>query len=548
MSEREELLALRRLAELEAKAAGGAPDFAAQAAGMSPIDLSVARSKNDAFGGYLREQAKAPKPGETPEQTDKRLYGSLGYEKPGVAEGALRSAYQGFTYGGGDEAVAAIAATLDPLRNGDAVPSTWGQRYDNALSSERGKLRQFRDAYPVTSTIAEVGGALPTALMLPMGAPAATLGGRVVAGATSGALQGGLYGALAGEGEGRVKEAERGALLGGGIGGAAPVVGAGVRKLSDRLAANRFIANAPETDALEYAGNRAFDAADAIAPMTPQNEFQQFVARVKPVLWKEGLDPTMTPKASGVLARFEDEALAGSGPNGQLPQMDTLRRIAASVARSNDADERRIGKILLREFEGMIDNVSPQYGQALSDANQAWSQFKKSQLLDDAMERGSRAASGVENGIRIEFNKILNNPKLRRGLSPEQVAAMEQVVEGTIPGNILRRVGKFSPGTGRQGSALISTLGGGLGAAGTGALTGSTLLGAAGAVAVPAVGYGAQKLAEASTVRSANLARALAATGASAPPAANPALGRYASMLMGQSGPYSAQLRELLYQ
>ncbi len=545
MSEREELMALRRLAELEAKAAGGAaPDFAAQAAGMSPIDISVARSKNDALGGYLREQAKAPKPGETPEQTGRRLYGLLGYEKPSVAEGALRSAYQGLTYGGGDEAVAAIAATLDPLRNGDTVPSTWGQRYDNALSSERGKLRQFRDAYPVTSTIAEVGGALPTALMLPMGAPAATPGGRVVAGAASGALQGGLYGALAGEGEGRVKEAERGALLGGGIGGAAPVLGAGVRKLSDRLAANRFIANAPTTPDLRQIGDDAFMAADTIAPATPANQFQQFVAQVSPLLKQEGLDPTLHPKAAGILSRFEKESRSAAGP----ARMDTLRRLAARVAQSSDADEARIGKIMLGQFEGFIDNVSPQYGQALSDANQAWSQFKRSQLLDDAMERGSRAASGVENGIRIEFNRILNNPKLRRSLSPEQVAAMEQVVEGTIPGNILRRVGKFSPGTGRQGSALISTLGGGLGAAGTGALTGSALLGAAGAVAVPAVGYGAQKLAEASTVRNANIARALAATGAIAPPASNPALGRYASMLMGQSGPYSAQLRELLYQ
>jgi hypothetical protein len=488
----------------------------------------------------------APKPGETPEQTSVRQYGTLGYEKPGYGEGMARSYLQGSTFAGGDEVVAGAAALLDPLRRSGGMGGTRDERYNAYLANERGKLGQFREQYPVSAIASEVAGAIPTALAMPVGAPASTLGGRVVAGATSGALQGGLYGSLAGEGgpEGRIKEAERGAIMGGGIGGAAPVLGAGVRKLSDRLAANRFIANAPTTPDLRQIGDDAFAAADAIAPATPANQFQQFVAQVSPVLKQEGLDPTLHPKASGILARFEKESRSAAGP----ARMDTLRRLAARVAQSTDADEARIGKIMLGQFEGFIDNVSPQYGQALGDANQAWSQFKKSQLIDDAVERGSRAASGVENGIRIEFNKILNNPKLRRGLTPEQVEAMERVVEGTIPGNILRRVGKFSPGTGRQGSALISTLGGGLGAAGTGALTGSTLLGAAGAVAVPAVGYGAQKLAEASTVRSANLARALMATGANAPPTANPAIGRYASMLLGQSGPYSAQLRELLYQ
>jgi HAMP domain-containing protein len=230
-------------------------------------------------------------------------------------------------------------------------------------------------------------------------------------------------------------------------------------------------------------------------------------------------------------------------------QVETcLRRLAASVAQSGDADEARIGKIMLRQFEGFIDNVSPQYGQALSDANQAWSQFKKSQLLEDAIERGSRAASGAENGIRIEFNKILNNPKLRRGLTPGQIEAVQQVVEGTTSGNILRRVGKFSPGTGRQGSALISTLGGGFGAAGAGALTGNAMLGAAGAVAVPAVGYAAQKGSEASTRRLAELARALAGTGQSAKPQASIQSQRLAELLLQRNVPYTAQMRELIYQ
>lgn len=515
------------------------PDFGKQAASMSPIDLGVARSKNDAFGNYLREQASVRQPDETDEQMAVRQYGTLGYKPPELVEGAGRSYLQGSTFGGGDEVVAGAAALLDPLRRSGGMGGTRGERYNAYLANERGRLGQFRKEYPATAMAAEIGGAIPTALAMPMGAGASTLGGRMVQGASTAALQGGLYGGLSGEGEGRAREAERGAIIGGGIGALAPLIGAGVQKITDRGAANRFIAGAPGTEALEDAGNAAFKAADAVAPQTPQSAFRQFVAQLTPVLQKEGLDPTLHPKAYGILTRFEKEAASAAGPS----QMDTLRRVAATVAKSADADEARIGKIMLRQFEGFIDNVSPQYGQALGDANQAWSQFKKSELLDQAVEKGSRAASGAENGIRIEFNKILNNPKLSRGLSPEQLQAVKDVVEGTTTGNILRRVGKLSPGSGRQSSALLATLGSGLGGVAAGGLTGSTVLGGAAAVGIPAVGYVAQKGAEASTMRLADLARALAATGQKAPPTGSIEAQRLAELLTARSAPLSAQLR-----
>ena len=546
MSDRDELNALRRMAELESKAAPqtATPDFAAQAAGMSPVDLGVARSKNDPFGNYLREQASVRQPDETDEQMSQRQYGTLGYKPPKLVEGVGRSYLQGSTFGGGDEAVAGAAALLDPIRGSGGMGGTLGERYNAYLANERGKLGQFREAYPATSMAAEITGALPTALAIPMGSGAFSLGGRMVQGATSGSLQGGLYGGLTGEGEGRARSAERGAMLGGGIGAAAPLVGAGVQKIADRRAANRFIAGAPGTEALKNAKTAAYTSADAIAPVTPAAEFQQFVAQMKPLLFKEGMDETMTPKAYGVFSRFQKEASAASGPNGQLPDMDTLRRIAASVVKDGGTDgERRLGKILVNEFQGLIDNVSPQYAQALQDANKANSLFKKSEMLEQAIERGSRAASGAENGIRIEFNKILNNPKLSRGLSPEQLDAIKDVVEGTTTGNILRRVGKLSPGSGRQSSALLATLGSGLGGVAAGGITGSTLLGGAAAVGIPAVGYAAQKGAEASTGRLADLARALAATGQKTAPTGSIEMQRLAEMLVQRNAPFTAQLR-----
>lgn len=219
----------------------GGEDFAARAAGMDPVDLGVARSKNDAFGEYLRTQAKAPKAGETKEQTDKRLYGSLGYEKPGQAEGLARSFNQGLMFGFGDEAQAAAAAALDPVLRKEGMGGTFGERYNTYLASERGRLKQYSDANPIKATAAEIVGAIPTAIATAPASLPASLVGRMAIGAAGSAAQGAAYGFGTGEG-GAVDRAANSAIpaaLGGVLGAAAPAVGAGARAVGERFATGR---------------------------------------------------------------------------------------------------------------------------------------------------------------------------------------------------------------------------------------------------------------------------------------------------------------------
>jgi len=118
--------------------------FASRAASMDPMDLSIARSKNDAFGDYLRNQAMQPQQGETEDERFKRLYGSLsqgGDAGRSNAEGMTRSALQGETIGLGDELVAAIGASdpFNPQRGGG-----WSDRYNQYLDAERARLDAYR--------------------------------------------------------------------------------------------------------------------------------------------------------------------------------------------------------------------------------------------------------------------------------------------------------------------------------------------------------------------------------------------------------------------
>ena len=61
--------------------------FAAQAEAMSPSDIQVARAKNDAFGEYLRDQAREPVVGEAPSDREARLYGGLSEQREPIELG-----------------------------------------------------------------------------------------------------------------------------------------------------------------------------------------------------------------------------------------------------------------------------------------------------------------------------------------------------------------------------------------------------------------------------------------------------------------------------
>ena len=536
----------------------GGNDFASRAASMDPTSLSVARAKNDEFGEYLRNQAMQPRQGESEDQRFQRLYGGLSQEKrPGYLEGIARSVVQGGMFGGGDEFVAAGAAALDPLFNGSGnVP--YGERYNTFLSRERGRLGQFREDAPVTAIASEVAGAIPTAaLPVLRGAQAAqgaSPGARALAGGLTGALQGGLYGFNAGEG-GFTPRAENAAVsgaIGGGIGAAAPVVGSALKKTGKRLAETRtaqeFMKDVPDTEALRNMGSQLFKKAEDAGVVVKSDAMRNQVDDIARWASKEGIDPTLHPGATAALKRLTD---AADEPLG-LDKIQTLRRVLGSAAQSTSADEHRIASGMIDKLDDFVAKLAPDQIEAgnlgtaaddLVNARDIWSRMKKSELIDEAFTKAANQASGTENGLRIQFRQILNNKRLRRSFSPEEIAAMERVVQGDFATNTLRRIGRLSAGSGQQHNTMMATLGMGAGA-GAGSVIGGPAGAGIGAIAVPALGYGAQKGAEALTARNARLAQALMASGAGGNIPYNPEMGRLVEMLIRQSAPIAAPVRE----
>lgn len=192
-----------------------------------------APSSIDQLPAYAREAyqqtMQGQRDGESDEDTFRRAYYQSDPDGQDVAGGIGRSALQGVSMGFGDEATAALASVMGP------------GSYDEYLGRERAKIGQFRDEYPVTATVSEVAGAIPTAFAVP--ASAAFRGGSMAAklgsGALTGAGMGGFYGYNAGEGgiENRLENAG----IGGGFGGIIGALSVPAGSFASRLMQSRMM-------------------------------------------------------------------------------------------------------------------------------------------------------------------------------------------------------------------------------------------------------------------------------------------------------------------
>lgn len=245
-------------------------------------------------------------------------------EPIGTGRGLARAAFQGLTFGTGDELAAAVGATLD---RGSEQP--WGDRYGERLSSEREALSQFREEQPWLAYPAEIAGAVPTAVAMPgaMVGRGMSLGARMLAGLGIGAGQGAAYGFAAGEDgpEQRATSAGIGGAMGGTIGAAAPAVGQGLRSAAGHLASRSAARNIGTTRPAFEALRRTLDPDAA--------------ARIRAA----GPD-AMLADAGPSMRTVLDTTVQRSGPAGTVAREAVERRAAAAGQQTRAALDRSLGR------------------------------------------------------------------------------------------------------------------------------------------------------------------------------------------------------------
>jgi hypothetical protein len=218
-----------------------------------------------------------------------------------------------------------------------------------------------------------------------------------------------------------------------------------------------------------------------------------------------GVGRSLAPKSADLAEVMVDMATDPNYAKGiPFSEIDTLRKVAGAPA-SDMANklERSLGARAIVGIDDFVNNLSPEQVAAgsadelpglIQSARGIWAKAMKSGMIDDAIENSQNYPSGEASGIRNQFARILKSPKLSRGFSDLEKAAMRKVINGSIPEKFLNLMG--------GGLGQMATMGLGAGAGG-----------APGFLVGAGIAAGARKGSEALANRNAEIVRALVASG-----------------------------------
>lgn len=321
----------------------------------------------------------------------RQLYGRLSAQpayKPerGYGTDLAAQAVQGATFGLGDEATAALSATMAAFDKGKL--DNWKKDYQGSLDIERGFEKDFQKENPITSIAAQLGGGLATGLVggatkagtsVANSLRSGNLAARAVKAGAVGAASGGAYGFGTGEGglENRLDNAEQGALVGGAASAAFPVVGAAVGAVKNAIAPRL----APETadlarKAVETYGiplshsqvgdsrfNKVLSATLEGIPLSGAGAFQKsqqtaFNKALAKTLGEnaDNLSPEVIRSAYKNIGQKFDDVLAGQTIKIDDAALNTLANIEDEASRALTGDHLNIVKSNINKF---LSDVAP---------------------------------------------------------------------------------------------------------------------------------------------------------------------------------------------
>jgi hypothetical protein len=245
----------------------------------------------------------------------------------------------------------------------------------------------------------------------------------------------------------------------------------------------------PTSEQLADAADAHYKASDAAGVVIKPQSTSQVVTMMRDVAKSENLGklPPKIKEAHDILA----ERISKNEPL-SLRDADKVRQLINDAKKSTDAADQRLAAVVQERYDAYLEGLGPadtlagnsQQGLALlTEARALFKRRRNSEMLDtmeaDAARKGEGAytQAGVEHALRREFEKLANDKRRRKMLTPAQQAAVDKVVAPGRGVNTLRNIGKFDPARGGMGATLGAAIGGGGGAA-LGALAGAATGGA----------------------------------------------------------------------
>lgn len=265
----------------------------------------------------------------------------------------------------------------------------------------------------------------------------------------------------------------------------------------------------PTADDLFAEAGRNFDTMRESGVDYASDAVKNMAAATRARLEQEGFDAEVAGKTHSILEKLSSPP---EGSVANIKGIHSARKTFGKIAQNfNDPTDQSAASQAIRgldEFIGADDPAAVVAGtasdaaNALKAGNGNYAAASRSDSLTGieraADLRASAANSGANTGnaIRQRVASALLKPKDTSGFSPEEVAALEQLVTGTKTQNATRYVGNLLGGGGGLGQMLTAAVG-----AGTGAAAGGQVGAAIGAAAPIAVGATSKAISNALTRR-----------------------------------------------
>jgi hypothetical protein len=159
---------------------------------------------------------------------------------------------------------------------------------------------------------------------------------------------------------------------------------------------------------------------------------------------------------------------------------DELRSVLEALSSSrtsSDKKVRRAANIASKEIAQFLSRTEPEAAAALSGANENFAAAARAKTIDEAGEiAGLRTGRAGYGGNSVNNMRQLLSPIVekaikgnKQGFNAEEIAAMQEIIEGNFATNTLRMVGQLSPAKGQIATGLAWATGGISGALGAGA-------------------------------------------------------------------------------
>ena len=278
------------------------------------------------------------------------------------------------------------------------------------------------------------------------------------------------------------------------LGGAA--VFKGVSKLKTGRELSKAIERStPSVDELFEASRTVFREIDDIGATVKPEALESITKGIERAARGSGGRPRTTPATFGVIDEFKD--IVETGQAIQVDELMELRTVANNVAKTIDPAQKAPAVAVIDEIDTFLDRAgtkalnipegAPNIGKEYRAARQIWGRARRGELLEEAFVKARDTASGFENGLRIEFRKLLKNKRQSKFFNADEKKAMKAVSEGTRPANLAKLIGRLGFSEGQAINIVNPLIGGAAGAA---------LFGAPGGVAVPIIGQVSKQLAQ----------------------------------------------------